>query len=218
MASSGTGNIAASDFIPIAEDTGQILQIGEWVLRTALNQLKQWQLSGLAPLTMSINLSAVQFRHPELLDLVSKILAELKLPAHTLTLELTERSAMDNPHHSIGILKELHELGVSLTIDDFGTGYSSLSYLKRFQVNQLKIDQSFIQDSTRNTEDAAVICAIINLAKGMGLKTIAVGVETAEQAAFLGQHGCDEVQGFFFSKPLSAEEFERFARKPELVN
>jgi diguanylate cyclase (GGDEF)-like protein/PAS domain S-box-containing protein len=206
------GLISPAEFIPIAEDSGQILQIGEWVLRSALNQLKTWIDSGLAPMTMAVNLSAVQFRHLSLPDLVARILDEIQLPPQLLELELTEGVAMDDPLAAIAVMDVMHERGIRMSIDDFGTGYSSLSYLKRFQIYKLKIDQSFVRDITEDPEDKAIVGAIISLASSLGMLTIAEGVETEGQLAFLREKGCNEVQGYHFSKALAAEQFEQFVR------
>jgi len=207
------GMVAPGDFIPIAEDSGLILPIGEWVLRNAVRQMKAWMDAGLSPMVMAVNLSAVQFRQARLPELVSQILEEFGLPPHCLELELTEGVAMDNPLSAIAVMNDLHERGIRMSIDDFGTGYSSLSYLKRFKVYRLKIDQSFVRDISSDPEDAAIVEAIIGLSGSLGLRTIAEGVETAEQLAFLRSKGCHEVQGYFFSRPMPADQFEVFARE-----
>jgi PAS domain S-box-containing protein len=206
------GMIPPAEFIPIAEDSGQIIQIGEWVLRSAVRQLRVWMDGGLPPVTMAVNLSAVQFRQAGLPSLVAQILFEEGLPAQFLELELTERIAMNNAVGTIAVMDKLHECGVRLSLDDFGTGYSSMSYLKRFKICKLKIDKSFVRDVTRNPEDKAIVLAIINLSRNLGFQTIAEGVETEEQLAFLREHGCDGVQGYFFSHPLSAAKAEAFLK------
>lgn len=206
------GSISPAEFIPIAEANGQILKIGEWVMRTAVNQLKTWMDSGIEPMIIAVNLSAVQFRHPHLPELVTQILAEAKLPPQYLELELTEGVAMDDPLGAIAVMDDLHKRGVRMSIDDFGTGYSSLSYLKRFHVYKLKIDQSFVRDITEDPEDKAIVAAIISLANSLGMQTIAEGVETAGQLAFLRLQGCNEVQGYYFCKPLAADQFEAYMR------
>jgi diguanylate cyclase (GGDEF)-like protein/PAS domain S-box-containing protein len=206
------GSVSPAEFIPIAESSGQISQIGEWVLHTAVHQMKSWMNSGMAPMIIGVNLSAIQFRHPNLPELVTQILDSVKLPAQYLELELTEGVAMDDPLGAIAMMDKLHERGIRMSIDDFGTGYSSLSYLKRFKVYKLKIDQSFVRDITVDPDDRAIVRAIINLADSLGLKTIAEGVETESQMVLLREQGCDEVQGYHFSKPLSADEFESFMR------
>lgn len=207
------GMVSPAEFIPVAEKSGQITKIGEWVLRTAVRQVKTWQDSGHSPIVMAVNLSAVQFRHPDLPGLVAAILAEANLPPHHLELELTEGVAMDDPERAVAAMDSLHELGVRMSIDDFGTGYSSLSYLKKFNVYKLKIDQSFVRDITVDGDDKAIVSAIILMSRSLGFRTIAEGVETAEQFAFLKQCGCDEVQGYYFSKPVPAEQLEVLLNK-----
>lgn len=204
------GAVSPAEFIPIAESSGQILHIGEWVLRTAATQMKSWMDRGMAPMIIAVNLSAVQFRHPNLPEMVTQILDSVDLPAQYLELELTEGVAMHDPVGAIMMMDNLHERGIRMSIDDFGTGYSSLSYLKRFKVYKLKIDQSFVRDITDDPEDKAIVKAIISLADSLGLQTIAEGVETESQLALLRQQGCHEVQGYYFSKPLPADEFQAF--------
>ena len=196
------------EFIPVAEDCGLILPIGEWVLRTAVDQLKQWLDRGYPAMIMAVNLSVVQFRHGSLPDLVSSILADAELPANLLELELTEGVAMHDPRGAIEVMNKLYERGIRMSIDDFGTGYSSLSYLKKFRVYKLKIDKSFIEDISTDGEDRAIVAAIISMAGSLGLKAIAEGVETVEQLEFLREHGCDEAQGYYFSKPLPVAQMD----------
>ena len=162
---------------------------------------------------MAVNLSAVQFRHAELPELVTRILAEANLPAQWLELELTEGVAMTNPLGAIAVMNDLHRRGVRMSIDDFGTGYSSLNYLKKFQVYKLKIDQSFVRDITDDPDDKAIVGAIISMATSLGLQTIAEGVETQGQLDFLRAQGCHEVQGYYFSRPLTALAFQDYAQK-----
>jgi EAL domain-containing protein (putative c-di-GMP-specific phosphodiesterase class I) len=204
------GTVSPAEFIPAAEDSGLILPIGEWVLRHAARQARFWMEDGLGPLVMAVNLSAVQFRHPDLPELVSRILSEENLPPEYLELELTEGVAVHDPQGAIAVMNRLHERGVRMSIDDFGTGYSSLAHLKKFKVYKLKIDQSFVRDISTDAEDRAIVGAVIHMAKSLGLRTIAEGVETAGQLAFLREQGCDEVQGYYFSKPLPADQFEQF--------
>ena len=206
------GMVSPAEFVPIAEDSGQIVAIGEWVLRTAVRQMKTWMDSGIAPMIVAVNLSAVQFRQANLPELVTRIVNEEKLPPQYLELELTEGVAMDDPLAAIAVMDDLHQRGIRMSIDDFGTGYSSLSYLKRFKVYKLKIDQSFVRDMTEDPEDKAIVNAVIGLAKSLGLQTIAEGVETECQLAFLREQGCDEVQGYYYSKPLPVDQFEAFVR------
>ena len=206
------GTVSPGEFIPLAEDTGQIVAIGEWVLRTAVRQMKAWLDAGLPPMLMAVNLSALQFRQANLLAMVSAILSEADLPASFLELELTEAVAMRDPAAAVALMDQLHERGIRMSIDDFGTGYSSLSYLKRFKVYKLKIDQSFVRDLLDDPEDRAIVTAIISMAHSMGMQTIAEGVETGAQLEFLRQQGCDEVQGYYFSKPVAAPQLEAFVR------
>jgi len=207
------GSVSPAEFIPIIEDSGQIVQIGTWVLRTAAAQLRHWLAEGLEPFSVAVNLSSAQFRHPNLPGLIGKILNETGVEAGYLHLELTERVAMDDPVGAIAIMNELHELGVRIAIDDFGTGYSSLSYLKRFRAHKLKIDQSFVRDLAHDPDDQAIVKAIINLAGSLGIETIAEGVETRPQLDFLRQHGCQAAQGFYFSQPLGVDQFTAFVRE-----
>ncbi|MFT3849275.1 MAG: EAL domain-containing protein [Propionivibrio sp.] len=206
------GRVSPADFIPVAEESGLILPIGEWVLRMAIRQMRLWQKAGLPPMVMAVNLSAVQFRQARLPELVSQILDEFELSPACLELELTEGVAMDNPLGAIAVMNDLHERGVRMSIDDFGTGYSSLSYLKRFKVYKLKIDQSFVRDISTDPEDAAIVEGIIGLSRSLGLQTIAEGVESAEQLAFLRERGCAEAQGYHIGRPMTADEFETFLR------
>ena len=206
------GMISPAEFIPIAESSGLILTIGEWVLRTAVQQLKSWLDSGLPPMIIAVNISSVQFRHPNLPKLVTQILDEAQLLPEYLELELTESVAMDDPKSAISIMDNLHGRGVRMSIDDFGTGYSSLNYLKKFKVYKLKIDQSFVRDISSNADDKAIVTTIINMASSLGMQTIAEGVETSSQLAFLRLQGCDEIQGYYFSRPLPKEDFEAYVR------
>ncbi|MBA3057642.1 MAG: EAL domain-containing protein [Gammaproteobacteria bacterium] len=206
------GQVSPAEFIPVAESCGLILPIGEWVLRAAVQQFKSWIDSGMAPITLSVNLSSVQFRHADLPELVSTILDEAGLPAGLLELELTEGVAMTDPLGAIAVMNNLHERGVRMSIDDFGTGYSSLSYLKKFQVYKLKIDQSFVRDITEDADDRAIVGAIISMASSLGMQTVAEGVETEGQLEFLKAKGCNEVQGYYFSRPLPMDQFEAFMR------
>lgn len=209
------GFISPAEFIPLAESNGQIIPIGAWVLRTAILQLKSWIDGGMKPMIMAVNLSAIQFRHPNLQGVVTGILKEVALPPEYLELELTESVATVDPVNAIGVMNELHSLGIRLAIDDFGTGYSSLSYLKKFKVYKLKIDQSFVRDIATDSDDRAIVTAIIQMSKGLGFRTIAEGVETQAQSAFLLEHGCDEFQGYIFSKPLPAEQVLELIRRHE---
>jgi diguanylate cyclase (GGDEF)-like protein len=199
------GLVSPLKFIPIAEHNGLIIPIGEWVLRTACAQNRAWQLAGLPPIRMSVNLSARQFEQLNLVELVKEILDKTGLETSYLELEVTESSLISDIEHSVKTLKQLRELGIWLALDDFGTGYSSLNYLKRFPVNMLKIDRSFVQDVTSNSDSAAVTDAIIALAKSLQLKITAEGVETEEQLEYLQKRGCQEGQGFYFGIPAPAD-------------
>jgi len=203
------GDVSPADFIPLAEDTGTIVEIGEWVLNSACSQNKAWQLAGLKPLRVGVNLSAVQFRQQDLVAILRRTLVETGLAPEYLDLELTESIIMHNVEETITALNRLQSMGLQLSVDDFGTGYSSLSYLKRFPLNALKIDRSFIQDVPDDPDDTAITKAIIAMAHGLNLRVIAEGVETERQLAYLRKQGCDEIQGFLFGKPLPAENFTR---------
>jgi diguanylate cyclase (GGDEF)-like protein/PAS domain S-box-containing protein len=203
------GEISPVEFISLAEESGLILSIGEWVLRSAVSQTKEWVEQYHFPLTVAVNLSAVQFRQPNLAELISSILEEAQLGAEYLELELTEAVAMNNPQNAIDVMNSLHEKGIKMSIDDFGTGYSSLSYLKKFKISKLKIDQSFVHDISTDLEDRAIVSAIINMAHSLGMLTIAEGVETQEQLHYLQEQKCDEIQGYYYSKPLIKEDFEK---------
>ena len=206
------GMVSPGEFIPIAEESGSILPIGEWVLRSAVRQMCAWQRAGLPLLSVAVNLSAVQFRQANLTQVVSRILDEEGLPAQFLELELTESVAMDNPLAAIEMMDKLRMRGVRMSIDDFGTDYSSMSYLKRFRVHKLKIDRSFVADLSRDPDDEAIVAAIISLAHNLGLQTVAEGVESEAQLAFLQQKGCDEAQGYLFGAPVPAVQLEAMLR------
>jgi len=201
-------------FIPLAEEIGLIVPIGEWVLRTACAQNRAWQDQGHAPLVMSVNLSARQFREKNLVDKIVDVLNETGLEARYLDLEITESLIMSQADSTVVLLERLHQLGVGLSIDDFGTGYSSLAYLKRFPVQSIKIDQSFVRDLTTNADDAAIITAVVAMAKSLKLKVIAEGVETKEQLDFLATLKCDEYQGYYFGRPVPAESFIKYLQQP----
>jgi diguanylate cyclase (GGDEF)-like protein/PAS domain S-box-containing protein len=206
------GMISPMLFIPLAEETGLILSIGEWVLRTVCARLKAWQELGLPPLTVALNLSARQFQKADLANSVHQALFESGVDAHWLELELTESMLMRQPAAAIETMLQLKMLGVSLALDDFGTGYSSLNYLRRFPVDSLKIDRSFISDVPGDTSATAVAASIVAIAHSLGMHAIAEGVETVEQLRFLQGCGCDRMQGFYFSRPLPEEEFVALLR------
>ncbi len=202
------GLINPVDFIPIAEETGLIIPIGEWVLNEACSQLKKWDQKGFDPLSMSVNVSAKQYEDPDFLAAVSRSLIKSGIDPAFLTLEITESLLMEDIEHNILILNNLKEMGMKLSIDDFGTGYSSLSYLRKLPVDELKIDRSFIMDLPHNKDCCAVASTIIYLAEKFNLLTVAEGVEDKEQLEFLKDTRCQQVQGFYFSKPLPAQELE----------
>jgi diguanylate cyclase (GGDEF)-like protein/PAS domain S-box-containing protein len=206
------GQIPPLQFIPMAEETGLILPIGDWVLRTACARLSAWLGDGHPPMRMAVNLSPRQFANPALPREVASALADAGLDAGYLELEITESMVMHNPEQAVGILNEFKSMGVHLSIDDFGIAYSSLSYLKRFPIDSLKIDGSFVKDLPHNTDDAAITRAIIAMAQSLRLKTVAEGVETDAQLAFLNQYGCDEIQGFLFSEPLEESALLEFLK------
>ena len=202
------GLVAPGEFIPLLEETGLILPVGEWVLRAACKQARAWQAAGLPDVHIAVNLSTLQFKQPDFAGLVLGILQENGLdPAlGAIELELTESLLMNNAAGAIDTLIKLHEAGIQFSIDDFGTGYSSLSYLKRFPISSLKIDQSFVHDLSSESEDEAIVAAIIALGHSLGLNVIAEGVETTEQLAQLRKMGCNEMQGYLFSRPVPAAE------------
>jgi diguanylate cyclase (GGDEF)-like protein len=202
------GLISPAEFIPLAEDTGLIVPIGAWVLRAACARAKSWRDAGHGEVPVAVNLSARQFREPNLPATIAQILSETGLGPQDLELELTESSIIQNAEAAVRYLGELRETGIRVAVDDFGTGYSSLGYLKRLPIDMLKIDQSFVRDVTTDADDAALVMAIITLAHNLRLKVVAEGVETEEQLRFLSLLHCDEWQGYLCSKPLPAEAFE----------
>jgi diguanylate cyclase (GGDEF)-like protein len=207
------GTIMPEDFIPLAEESGLINAIGEWVLREACRQCKAWQHEGLPPLRVAVNVSASQFRQGNLLIVIDEALRSAGLDPQCLELELTETAVMTNPEESAYILENLSTMGVLVSVDDFGTGYSSMSYLRRFPIDKLKIDRGFVKDLITRTEDASIVQAIISLAHSLSLKVVAEGVETLEQLHSLRSMGCDQYQGFHFSPPLPAAEFGALMRR-----
>jgi EAL domain-containing protein (putative c-di-GMP-specific phosphodiesterase class I) len=199
------GLVSPDKFIRVAENSGLIVPIGEWVLRTACSQARKWQDDGLTAVSVAVNVSAVQFRREGFSELVRQVLLDTGLAPQYLELELTESLLLSSADVTLAVLRELKDMGLSLAIDDFGTGYSSLSYLKQFPVSKLKIDRSFVRDVALNPDDAAITTAIISMARSLNLKVIAEGVEDEAQMSFLRAHHCDEVQGYYFSKPLVAD-------------
>ena len=206
------GSVPPGQLIPVAEETGLIVPIGRWVLMTACRQAVDWQRQGLPPVCMAVNLSARQFASNELLDDIAQVLAETGLQPELLELEITEGMVMQDPQRAVMRLSAIKEMGVRLAIDDFGTGYSSLGQIKNFPVDTLKVDRSFIRDLPAYTEDRAITEAIIAMAHMLSLTVIAEGVETSEQAEYLREHACDEMQGFYFSRPIRPEDFARLLR------
>lgn len=203
------GLVYPDEFIPLAEATGLIIPLGNWVLRTACAQNKAFQEEGFAPIRVAVNLSARQFQQPDLPEMVASVLKETGLDPDYLELEITENAAMRDIESAIRVLKRLREIGVHISIDDFGTGYSSLAYLKRLPIDGVKIDQSFVRDIATDPDDAAIVTATIGLARTLELRSIAEGVESREQLDFLKDHQCPEVQGYLFGKPAPAGEFRR---------
>jgi diguanylate cyclase (GGDEF)-like protein len=206
------GLVGPDSFIPLAEESGLIVPIGEWVIREACRQLRLWHDTGLADLRVAVNVSARQFQHRDLVDIIQHALQEAGIPASLLEIELTESAVMSNPEESAATLQQLSRTGVVVSVDDFGTGYSSMSCLHRFPLDKLKIDRSFVQALTCTAEAAAVVKGIISLAHSLHLKVIAEGVETQEQVQFLKGCGCDQFQGYYFSPPLPAAQFEQLMR------
>jgi diguanylate cyclase (GGDEF)-like protein len=212
------GLIGPSEFIPLAEESGLMFSIGEWVLREACRQARQWQREGLSFIRIAVNISPIHFLQPKFLDIVRSALLDNDLPPQYLEVELTETTVMDHAESSIAILEELSRMGVLVSIDDFGTGYSSMSYLRRFPIDKLKIDRSFINDLTTNADAASIVKAVISLAHSLRLKVVAEGVETSEQLQQLRDLGCDQFQGFYRSAAVLPDEIARFvAPDPEVI-
>lgn len=210
------GLLSPLKFIPVAEESGLIVPIGDWVLREACRQIKAWRKTDMPAFRVSVNLSASQFRQHDLVDTIAGIIQEAEIDPGLLELEITEGVLVEDVEQAIKVLHGLHEMGIQLSIDDFGTGYSSLSYLKQFPLNTLKIDRSFIQDITIGADDAAITEAVIALGHSLGLKVIAEGVEAQEQLSFLIPRGCDQVQGYLFSRPMPAPAVAAWMQKRPL--
>jgi len=200
------GMVSPGEFIPVAEDSGLIVPIGEWVLNTAFTQLKQWHNAGFRDLTVAVNLSSVQLSRPGFEDVVKQALQAADMDGCMTELEITENLAMDNIESAIAILEKLKNLGISIAMDDFGTGYSSLSYLRRLPVDVVKIDQSFVREIPDSHEDILIAQTIIAMAQSLNLTLIVEGVENVKQLNFFRQQGCHILQGFLFSKPVEAGE------------
>jgi diguanylate cyclase (GGDEF)-like protein len=212
------GMLPPIQFIPLAEETGLIVPIGRWVLKTACEQHMAWRRDGLPSVCMAINLSPRQFQHEHLLRDIDDTLAATGMRPELLELEITEGMVMQNVDRAIGLLREIKKRGIRLAMDDFGTGYSSMALIKRFPIDTLKIDRSFIRDLPENSEDKAIADAIIGLGKALSLTIVAEGVETTEQQAFLRDHACDEMQGYLFSRPVSAESIPALLRLRTVVS
>jgi EAL domain-containing protein (putative c-di-GMP-specific phosphodiesterase class I) len=206
------GEVSPADFIPVAEDSGLILPIGNWVLREACKQARAWTDAGLSLATMAVNISAMEFRAEHFLEGVFAILNETGLDPRSLELELTESVLMKRAELTESILKALRASGIQLAVDDFGTGYSSLSYLRKFPVDALKIDQSFVRQITGTADDTTIVTAVISMGRSLKLRVVAEGVETHQQLTFLQDHRCDEVQGYYFSRPVPHDEFAKLLK------
>jgi EAL domain-containing protein (putative c-di-GMP-specific phosphodiesterase class I) len=211
------GLLLPESFIDLAEKTGLIIPIGDWVLNEACRQMRVWFDQGYSGWRIAVNLSALQFCHTGLVDSVVEALERHRLPANSLTLEITETTAMSDADASMVVLKRLSQMGVDLSIDDFGTGYSSLMYLKRLPANELKIDRGFVRDLEHDSDDAAIVSAIVALGQALGLRIVAEGVETDTQQSFLTTLGCDSLQGFLLGQPLPAEQFMHEIHRAEPV-
>jgi len=214
----GVGPVSPAQFIPLLEESGMIVPVGEWVIQEVCSQLKVWQADGVKPVPVAVNLSGRQFQQKDLAATITHLAREQGIVADLLHCEITESLLMSNVEQAIATLKALQSAGIQIAVDDFGTGYSSLSYLKRFPINALKIDQSFVRDITTNPDDAAIATAIIQLAHNLGLKVIAEGVETAEQLQFLRLSRCDEMQGYFLSRPVDSAAIARLLREHDAAN
>jgi EAL domain-containing protein (putative c-di-GMP-specific phosphodiesterase class I) len=206
------GSVSPAQFIPLAEETGLIVPIGLWVLREACTQNMAWQSEGLAAIRMSVNLSMRQMNDDNLIQEIEQVLLDTGMPPHLLELEVTESTIMQNSERAVMVLTAIKSLGVRLAIDDFGTGYSSLAHLKRFPIDTLKVDRSFIREVPGDAEDRAITEAIIAMGKTLSLTVVAEGVETPEQQAFLSERSCDEMQGYYFSTPVTPVEFAALFR------
>jgi EAL domain-containing protein (putative c-di-GMP-specific phosphodiesterase class I) len=207
------GLLSPVEFIQLAEENGLIMQLGEWVLREACIQNVRWQTEGLLDMRMAVNLSGYQLQHTAMLATIRKVLKETCMSPDHLELEITESVIMQNPDFAVSVLSVISELGIHISIDDFGTGYSSLAHLKRFSVNTLKIDKSFVRDVDLSSTDAAIATAIIAMGNSLKLNVIAEGVETQGQYDFLKENNCDQVQGYLFCRPLPADELIEMLRK-----
>ena len=211
------GMVMPNQFIPVAEENRIIIPLGHWVLYTACRQAQTWREAGLPPMPISVNLSVVQFTHPNLVSEITKVLEQTKTPPNQLELEITESVLMQDATLAVSILNKLSDLGIKISIDDFGTGFSSLNYLKNLPLDYLKIDRTFIKDFNLKT-NSAITKAIVTLAQSLNMKTIAEGVETEEQKQFLKELNCDEAQGYLFSRPVPKEEIEELIKSGKTFN
>jgi len=207
------GAVRPQDFIPVAEETGVILPLGEWALRTACAECKAWEDAGLPQIRLGVNVSTRQLTMLTLVETVAQILRDTGLSPSQLELEITESAIMEDDEITLATLNGLQQMGIALALDDFGTGYSSLSYLRRFPISRVKIDRSFVKEIPANADDVALTTAIIAMAHGLGLTVVAEGVETGAQEEFLRDSGCDELQGYRLGRPVPAEEFRHLLEK-----
>jgi EAL domain-containing protein (putative c-di-GMP-specific phosphodiesterase class I) len=212
------GLLSPARFISVAEVSGLIVPIGEWVLYTACRQIKIWQKKIGHDLTVAVNLSARQFQQPDLVSQIRNAVLESGIEPSSLEVEITESNAMQNAENTMYTLRELKALGIRISMDDFGTGYSSLNYLKRFPIDTLKLDQIFVRDVTTDATDAAIVSAVISMAHSLNLKVVAEGVETEEQLDFLRRQHCDVIQGYLFSPPMPAEQLEAYLAERKTAN
>ena len=204
--------MASVSLRPVAEETGLIVPLGEWIIHEACERAARWTTEGLRPLHVAVNLSAVQFRNPSLDGMIQRIVGETRIDPARLELEITESLLTEDLHRAVTLLSELKSSGFEIWIDDFGTGYSSLSYLKQLPITGLKIDQSFVRDMDKDAEDASIVSAVIALAKNLSLDVVAEGVETGDHRHLLEQQACHYAQGYFYSRPLTDREFIRWAK------
>jgi EAL domain-containing protein (putative c-di-GMP-specific phosphodiesterase class I) len=213
------GSVSPIDFIPVAEDCGLILPIGAWVLHEACAQARAWIGEGLPPISMAVNVSAIEFRHEKFLEGLFAILDQTGFDPKSLELELTESVLMKHAASTAKILRKVRESGIGVAVDDFGTGYSSLSYLQKFSIDAVKIDQSFVRQISTAGEDTTIVKAVIGMARGLKLRVIAEGVETLDEVAFLRAYRCEEAQGYYFSRPVPAEQFAMLLKNgiPEIA-
>jgi EAL domain-containing protein (putative c-di-GMP-specific phosphodiesterase class I) len=212
------GIVLPDEFIPLAEETGFILEIGEWVLRQACRQIRQWREQGLAFGLVAVNLSARQLQQEDLVERIAGILRESGVSPDSIQLEITEGAVLHNVDSAIAMLRQLDQMGIQIALDDFGTGYSSLTYLKRFPIDAVKIDRSFVRDLEHDANDATIVSTVIGMAENLQLNVIAEGVETENQLEFLRQRGCSEYQGFLFSRAVPPEEFATLLRAESSAN